>query len=66
MLNMRFDSSITPTEAETMGRIFGLPKRQVANVAQQVRAAVLRWQDFAELAGVNEVQMIRIRKLITT
>lgn len=50
----------TVSEAEQMGKIFGLPKGVVTEVAQQVREAIEQWPDYAEQAGVDEEQMQRV------
>lgn len=53
----------TVSEAEKMGRIFGLPKDAVSAAAQQVREAVEQWSSYAEQAGVDEEQMQRVGKV---
>ena len=53
----------TISEAEKMGRIFGLPKDAVSAAAQQVREAVEQWSSYAEQAGVDEEQMQRVGKV---
>lgn len=53
-----------PSEAAGLGRIFGLPKPLVADVAEQVRAAVLEWPKHAEEAGVGCTDMQRIQSCL--
>ena len=53
----------TVSEAEKMGRIFGLPKDAVSAAAQQVREAVEQWSSYAEQAGVDEEQALRIQQV---
>jgi len=53
----------TVSEAENMGKIFGLPKDTVNTAAQQVREAIQQWPDYAEQAGVDEEQALRVQKV---
>lgn len=45
-----------PSEVASLGRIFGLSKAVVADIAAEVRAAVNNWMCHAERAGVAEVE----------
>ncbi len=51
-----------PSEAGKLGKIFGLPKTVVADVAKRVIDAVSRWENFAETEGVNEDDIARIKR----
>ena len=53
-----------PSEASELGKIFGLPKTTVASVAERVINAVKNWQNFAEQAGVEESDMVRVGRII--
>lgn len=53
-----------PSEAVRLGKIFGLPKTVVADVAERVNDAVSRWESFAEQAGVNENDIARIKRCL--
>jgi len=55
----------TPDEARSLGRVFGLSKRQVAEAAEQVSTAVSHWPDFAEEAGVSEAESTKIARYFT-
>lgn len=54
----------TPRDAERLGRVFGLTRAEVHANAERVIAAVDRWSDFAEDAGVEEAQMRRIAAVL--
>src|SRR5690554_1881617 len=61
-----FDYQPTPptiSEAEKMGKIFGLPKDTVSTAAQRVREAIQQWPDYAAQAGVDEKQALRVQKI---
>ncbi len=49
-----------PSELSKLGRVFGLSKPQVRRCAEEVAAAVERWPEFAERAGVEEEETARI------
>ncbi len=53
-----------PSEAAGLGRIFGLPKPSVADVAEQVRTAVLEWPKHAQEAGVDHTDIQRIQNCL--
>ena len=53
-----------PSEAGKLGKIFGLPKTAVADIADRVVDAVSRWESFAEQAGVNEDDVVRIERCL--
>lgn len=45
-----------PSEVAGLGRIFGLPKAVVGDIAAEVLAAVKSWMSHAEVAGVTEAE----------
>ena len=49
-----------PSEAGTLGKVFGLPKPLVASIAEEVLCAVQAWPRFAEQTGVEEEEAARI------
>ncbi|MDE0693521.1 MAG: type II toxin-antitoxin system HipA family toxin [Gammaproteobacteria bacterium] len=49
-----------PSEMARVGRIFSLPKAVSQSCASEVRAAVERWPEFAEQAGIAEEECERI------
>lgn len=51
----------TTSEAEKMGKIFGLPKDAVSAAAQQVCEAIEQWPSYAEQAEVDKEQMQRVQ-----
>ena len=51
----------TPSEAIKLGRIFGLAKSDVADIAEEVMAALRHWPDLAESAGVAESEARSVR-----
>jgi len=53
-----------PSEASNLGKIFGLPKTVVADVAERVIVAVSSWEGFAEQSGVNEDDVVRIKRCL--
>lgn len=53
----------TATEAEKMGKIFGLAKGDVSAIAQQIRDAIGQWPYYAEQAGASEEQMQQVGKV---
>jgi len=57
-----------PTTAEVvkLGKVFGLSKNKVAQIAGQVLTAVNRWQVFAEEAGVSEEDCDRVVRCFQT
>jgi serine/threonine-protein kinase HipA len=54
----------TPSEAIKLGKIFGLSKRCVANVAEQVMDVLSSWRSFAEDAGVHEKDSAAVQRCI--
>ncbi|MCH8105921.1 MAG: HipA domain-containing protein [Proteobacteria bacterium] len=52
-----------PSEASKLGKIFGLPKTSVADIAERVIDAVSRWESFAEQSGVNQDDVVRIKPI---
>lgn len=52
----------TPNEAIAQGKIFGLTKTRVRDCAESVIAAVEKWPQFAEEAGVEAEQTARIAR----
>ena len=52
----------TPAEVQGLGKVFGIGKGRVAQAAEQVIGAVSRWPDFAEKAGVSEVESDRLAR----
>lgn len=53
-----------PSEASKLGKIFGLPKTSVADIAERVIDAVSRWESFAEQSGVNQDDVVRIKRCL--
>ena len=54
----------TATEVVSLGKVFGLSKVRVAQIAEQLISAVSRWSDFAEKAGVSEQDCDRIARCL--
>ena len=46
-----------PSEANRLGKVFGLSKPQVRRLAEQVTAALARWPEFADAAGVAAAEL---------
>ena len=46
-----------PSEANRLGKVFGLSKPQVRRLADQVTAALARWPEFADEAGVAAAEL---------
>lgn len=53
-----------PSEAGKLGKIFGLPKTDVVDVAERVIAAVSGWKGFAKQVGVSEADAVRIERCL--
>ena len=53
-----------PSELTKLGRVFGLSKPQVRGCAEEVAAAVERWPEFAERAGVGEEETNLVARCI--
>jgi len=53
-----------PSEAGKLGKIFGLSKTVVAEVAERVIDSVTRWESFAAQAGVNADDIARIERCL--
>ena len=51
-----------PDALTSMGRVFGLSKPEVRRCAEEVAGAVGQWPTFAEQAGVEAEEMIRIAR----
>lgn len=49
-----------PSEAVRLGRVLKMPRPLVSNAADEVIAAVNRWPEFAEQAGVSEEEVERV------
>lgn len=49
-----------PSEANKLGKIFGLPKPVVVSIAEEVLSAVREWPHFAGRTGVDEQEAARI------
>lgn len=49
-----------PTECKKMGRLFGLSKSTVAQIAEEVIEAVRHWSHYAEKEGLTEEEQSRI------
>lgn len=54
----------TPTEAENIKKIFGLPKSVINQAAQQIKETIKQWPEFAQQTGVEEQQMLKIQKVL--
>lgn len=54
----------TPREAMTQGKVFGLPKTQVKQIAEQVIDAVGQWEVFAHTEGVSDQDAINVGKVM--
>jgi serine/threonine-protein kinase HipA len=52
--------SFTLDDFKACGRAASLPRGRAESIVDEVRAAVLRWTEFAELAGVPPVQMRQV------
>ncbi|WP_049723263.1 type II toxin-antitoxin system HipA family toxin [Gilvimarinus polysaccharolyticus] len=52
----------TPTEAATLKRLFGLTQTDIQECANAVSAAVNRWPEFADSAGVSEQDMNNVKQ----
>ena len=53
-----------PSEAVTLGKIFGLSKPVVAGISEQIIDTVSQWKTFAESVGVSEVDAARVGKML--
>jgi len=51
-----------PSEARSLGKLFGLPKPVVASIAEEVRTAVQAWPRFAEQAGVEDQEAAKLSR----
>ncbi len=54
----------SPKEAEKQGKIFGLSKGDVQEIALQVETAVSRWPEHAQQAGVSESDHIKVQRVL--
>lgn len=50
-----------PSEAARLGRIFGLPRPEVTDIAEEIIAALHRWPIWAESTGVEESEALRVQ-----
>ena len=55
-----------PSEASQLGKVFGLARTVVADVAEEVIAALGNWREFAVEAGVSEEESERLSHLFLT
>lgn len=53
-----------PSEAKTMGKVFGLPKTQVRKIAEEVENAVQQWSVIAAQTGVECSDIAAVAKVI--
>ncbi|VAW68276.1 hypothetical protein MNBD_GAMMA10-3168 [hydrothermal vent metagenome] len=53
-----------PGEAGKCGKIFGLPKKTVSNIASQIINAVEQWPEWAEKNNVSEKDCENVKKVI--
>lgn len=54
----------SPKEVEKKGKIFGLSKGSVQEIAQQIQATVNRWPEYAQQTGVSESDHLKIQRVL--